>query len=182
MKYSINPINPPKKTTKVPSTTNGLSLRGQLPDMTLEAGDDAPDVRAENQRGETVSPEFDTPTVVYFYPRDDTPGCTVEAKQFNAELESYADAGVTVYGVSTDDVESHGEFAEKYDLGFDLLADPDGEIADGFGVEVEDNYTPRTTFILDGGEVRGVYEGVDPDGHARDVLSDMLDDELVVLK
>ncbi|WP_049969100.1 peroxiredoxin [Haladaptatus cibarius] len=150
--------------------------------MTLEAGDDAPAVTANNQHGKTVSPEFEAPTVVYFYPRDDTPGCTVEAKQFNAELESYRDAGATVYGVSTDDVESHEAFAEKFDLGFDLLADPDGEIADAFGVEVEDDYTPRTTFVLAGGEVEAVYDGVDPDGHAREVLSDMLDDELVVLE
>ncbi|SIR58073.1 peroxiredoxin Q/BCP [Haladaptatus litoreus] len=149
--------------------------------MTLEAGDDAPAVTANNQHGETVSPEFEAPTVVYFYPRDDTPGCTVEAKQFNAELESYRDAGATVYGVSTDDVESHEAFAEKFDLGFDLLADPDGEIADAFGVEVENDYTPRTTFVLADGEVKAVYDGVDPDGHAREVLSDMLDDELVAL-
>ncbi|GAA0222006.1 peroxiredoxin [Haladaptatus pallidirubidus] len=150
--------------------------------MTLEAGDNAPAVTANNQHGETLSPDFEAPTVVYFYPRDDTPGCTVEAKQFDAELESYRDAGATVYGVSTDDVESHEAFAEKFDLGFDLLADPDGEIADAFGVEVENDFTPRTTFVLADGEVEAVYGSVDPDGHAREVLSDMLDDELVVLE
>lgn len=149
--------------------------------MTLDAGDVAPDVTAENQRGETVSPDFDSPTVVYFYPRDDTPGCTVEAKQFNVELETYHDAGVTVYGVSTDDVESHDAFAAKFDLEFDLLADPDGEIADAFGVNVENDFTPRTTFVLADGKVQAVYDGVNPDGHAREVLSDMLDDELVAL-
>ncbi|WP_458208507.1 peroxiredoxin [Haladaptatus sp. NG-SE-30] len=149
--------------------------------MTLEAGDDAPDVTATNQHGETVSPPFEAPTVVYFYPRDDTPGCTVEAKQFNEELETYRDAGVAVYGVSTDDVQSHESFAEKYDLGFDLLADPDGEIADAFGVEVQRNAAPRTTFVLAKDEVQAVYRGVDPDGHAREVLSEMLDDELVTL-
>lgn len=149
--------------------------------MTLDAGDDAPDVTAQNQHDETVSPSFEAPTVVYFYPRDDTPGCTIEAKQFNAELESYREAGATVYGVSTDDVDSHDEFADKFDLEFDLLADPDGEIADSFGVEVEDDFTQRTTFVLAGGEVQAVYPGVDPDGHAREVLQEMLDDELVVL-
>ncbi|WP_435156082.1 peroxiredoxin [Haladaptatus sp. DFWS20] len=149
--------------------------------MTLEEGDDAPDVTATNQHGETVSPDFESPTVVYFYPRDDTPGCTVEAKQFNAELETYYDAGATVYGVSTDDVESHDAFAEKFDLEFDLLADPDGEIADAFGVEVENDFTARTTFVLADGDVQAVYSGVDPDGHAREVLSDMLDEKLVVL-
>ena len=149
--------------------------------MTLDAGDDAPDVTAQNQRGETVSPSFADPTVVYFYPRDDTPGCTIEAKQFNEELESYRETGATVYGVSTDDVDSHDAFADKFDLDFDLLADPDGEIADSFGVEVENDFTQRTTFVLADGEVKAVYPGVDPDGHAREVLQEMLDDELVVL-
>ena len=103
--------------------------------MTLDTGDAAPTVEATNQRGETIELDFLKPTVLYFYPRDDTPGCTTEAEQFDAELESYHDAGVSVFGVSTDDVESHEEFAEKYELRFDLLADPEGEIADGFGVD-----------------------------------------------
>jgi thioredoxin-dependent peroxiredoxin len=149
--------------------------------MTLDVGDDAPDVTAQNQHGETVSPSFEDPTVVYFYPRDDTPGCTVEAKQFNTELETYHDAGVTVYGVSTDDVESHEAFAEKFDLEFDLLADPDEEIANAFGIEVEDGFTPRTTFVVADGTVQAVYPGVNPDGHAREVLQEMLDDELAAL-
>ncbi|WP_132058916.1 peroxiredoxin [Halorussus amylolyticus] len=150
--------------------------------MTLETGDGAPTVEAKNQRGETVALDFDEPTVVYFYPRDDTPGCTVEAEQFDAELETYRDADVAVYGVSTDDVESHEAFAEKYDLGFDLLADPDAEIADAFGVDTSRGAAARTTFVLADGEVRAVYGGVDPDGHARDVLGDMLDDGLVALE
>ncbi|MFC7081862.1 peroxiredoxin [Halorussus caseinilyticus] len=150
--------------------------------MTLDTGDDAPTVEAENQRGETIAPDFSEPTVLYFYPRDDTPGCTVEAEQFDAELESYHDAGVSVFGVSTDDAESHEEFAEKYELRFDLLADPEGDIADAFDVDTSRGATPRTTFVLADGEVKAVYEGVDPDGHARAVLSDMLDDELVALE
>lgn len=150
--------------------------------MTLETGDSAPRVEAENQRGETVELDFDEPTVLYFYPRDDTSGCTVEAKQFDAELETYRDAGVAVYGVSTDDVDSHEAFADKYDLGFDLLADPDAEIADAFGVDTSRGAAERTTFVLADGEVQAIYGGVQPDGHARDVLSDMLDDGLVVLE
>ncbi|USZ66733.1 peroxiredoxin [Halorussus salilacus] len=149
--------------------------------MTLETGDDAPTVEARNQRDETVALDFAEPTVVYFYPRDDTPGCTVEAEQFDAEIESYRDADVAVYGVSTDDVASHEAFAEKYDLDFDLLADPDAEIADAFGVDTARGAAARTTFVLADGEVRAVYDGVDPDGHARDVLGDMLDDGLVAL-
>jgi peroxiredoxin Q/BCP len=150
--------------------------------MTLETGADAPAVEATNQREETIELDFSKPTVLYFYPRDDTPGCTTEAEQFDAELESYRDAGVSVFGVSTDDVESHEEFAEKYELRFDLLADPEGEIADAFGVDTSRGAAERTTFVLDDGQVEAVYEGVNPDGHARDVLGDMLDEGLVELE
>jgi peroxiredoxin Q/BCP len=87
-----------------------------------------------------------------------------------------------VFGVSTDDVESHERFAEKYELRFDLLADPEGEIADAFGVDTSRGAAARTTFVLADGEVQAVYDGVDPDGHARDVLADMLDDGLVSLE
>ncbi|WP_327050786.1 peroxiredoxin [Halomicrococcus gelatinilyticus] len=149
--------------------------------MTLDDGDDAPAVAAQNQHGETVEPDFEEPTVLYFYPRDDTPGCTVEAKQFDKELESYRDADVAVYGVSTDDVDSHEAFADKYDLDFDLLADPDGEVAAAFDVDVDEGYTARTTFVLAHGEVQAAYEGVDPDGHAREVLGDLLDEGLASL-
>jgi len=150
--------------------------------MTLETGADAPSVEATNQREETIELDFSKPTVLYFYPRDDTPGCTTEAEQFDAELESYRDAGVSVFGVSTDDVESHEEFAEKYELRFDLLADPEGTIADAFGVDTSRGAAERTTFVLDDGEIKAVYEGVNPDGHARDVLGDMLDEGLVELE
>jgi peroxiredoxin Q/BCP len=150
--------------------------------MTLDTGDAAPAVEATNQREETIALGFEEPTVLYFYPRDDTPGCTTEAEQFDAELESYHDAGVSVFGVSTDDVESHERFAEKYELRFDLLADPEGEIADAFGVDTSRGAAARTTFVLADGEVQAVYDGVDPDGHARDVLADMLDDGLVSLE
>jgi len=150
--------------------------------MPLAAGDDAPTVTARNQDGEEVSPAFEEPTVVYFYPKDDTPGCTVEANQFQRERETYRDAGVDVYGVSVDDVDSHRSFSESEGLEFDLLADPDAEIADAFDVERRDSsVTTRTTFVLADGEVQAVYEGVDPDGHARDVLLDALDDGLVTL-
>lgn len=109
----------------------------------LDPGDPAPDVAATNQHGETVAPSFDEPTVVYFHPADGTPGCTTEAEQFAREREAYDDADLTVYGVSTDGVESHREFAAETGVEFDLLADPDG--------------------------------------HARDLLLDLLDDGVVTL-
>ncbi|QCS41004.1 peroxiredoxin [Natrinema versiforme] len=149
--------------------------------MVLAAGDDAPTVTAPNQDGDAVSPDFEEPTVLYFYPRDDTPGCTIEANQFQRERETYLDAGVDVYGVSTDDVDSHRSFCDSEGLEFDLLADPDGEVAEAFDVELRDGATARTTFLLADGEVKAVYEGVDPDGHAREVLLDALEDGLVTL-
>jgi len=149
----------------------------------LEAGDPAPDVTARNQDDERVSPTFDGVTVVYFYPEDGTPGCTTEAEGFVREEETYADAGVTVYGVSTDTVESHCEFAAETNVWFDLLADPDGEIAGAFGLDLTGagNAAPRTTFVLVDGEVERIETAVNPDGHARDLLLDLLDDDVVSL-
>lgn len=147
----------------------------------LQPGDPAPSITAPNQRGERVSPAFDEPTILYFYPEDGTPGCTTEAAQFVAERDVYEEAGVAVYGVSTDSVESHRAFADERDVWFDLLADLEGNVADAFGVELQQGRAPRTTFVLVDGEVNRVYEGVTPDGHARDVLMELLDDGVVEL-
>jgi peroxiredoxin Q/BCP len=149
----------------------------------LEPGEAGPAVSAPNQHGETVRPSFDAPTVVYFYPEDGTPGCTTEAEQFGMEREAYEDASVPVYGVSVDDVDSHRAFAEETGVAFDLLADPDGTVADAFGVPRDGpgGTTPRTTFVLADGEVHRVYTDVSPAGHPRDVLADLLEDGLVTL-
>ncbi len=141
--------------------------------MALGSGDPAPDVTAKNQDGEAVSPAFDDPTVVYFYPRDDTPGCTLEAREFEADIAAFRDAGATTYGVSTDGVDSHREFAAQEALSFDLLADPDGDVADAFGVEVQGDFVDRITFVLADGEVQAVVDAdtMQPEGHAADVLA-----------
>jgi len=141
--------------------------------MVLEPGDRVPDIDADNQWGERVRPDFATPTVVYFYPEDETPGCTTEAEQFERRYEQYDEYGVSVYGVSVDDVDSHCEFAEAHDLSFDLLADTDGDVADAFGVDLVEGRTRRTTFVIAHQQVLGLYEGVRPDGHATDVLRDL---------
>lgn len=143
--------------------------------MPLNQGDPAPAVRGANQHGEVVEIDPDKTTVVYFYPRDGTPGCTTEADQFNREIETYRDAGVRVVGVSADTVEDHAAFARDRGLEFDLLADPEGEIAGAFDVSVEGGATPRITFVLKDGEVLRVHEDVRPDGHARRVLADLLE-------
>lgn len=137
----------------------------------LEEGDPVPTITAQNQHGETVTPDFSEATVVYFYPRDGTPGCTIEARQFQANHTAFEAIGATVYGVSTDPVEKHAEFAEEEELAFDLLADPDGSIAGDFGLSVEENYVQRITFVLIDAEVAAIIDADDmnPDGHAETV-------------
>ncbi|MBX0348409.1 MULTISPECIES: peroxiredoxin [Haloarcula] len=140
----------------------------------LEAGDPAPDVSAPNQSGETVTPKFDDPTVVYFYPEDFTGGCTIEAREFQDVLPQFREVDVTVYGVSMDGVQTHDEFAEEEGLRYDLLADPDGTVAEAFGLDVSSGWTDRRTFVLSNGEVKAVYDPdmADPSGHAEEVLND----------
>ena len=149
--------------------------------MVLNKGDGAPPASAPNQHGEEVTVDLDGPTVLYFYPRDDTPGCTIEANQFEREREVYEEAGVTVYGVSTDGIDSHAAFCEDQGITFDLLADPDASIIDAYGIERRQNAAARTTVVIIDGEIHRVYEGVDPDGHAREVLMDLLEEGVVDL-
>ncbi len=149
--------------------------------MVLDTGEQVPEVTARNQHGEEVTVDFVQPTVLFFYPRDSTPGCTTEANQFDAELDTYEEAGVAVYGISTDDVASHRDFAEAEDLDVTLLADPDGNVAEAFDVELRDGAAARTTFVCARRQVCGLYEGVRPDGHARQVLEDIIDTGLATL-
>jgi peroxiredoxin Q/BCP len=149
----------------------------------LELGDDAPDFSLPNQDGETVTlSELDSQyTVVYFYPRADTPGCTTEACSFRDDWEKYEDAGVAVVGISDDPVEDLEPFREKYDLPFDLLSDEDGEVSDAYSSYGEKNVFGnqvmgvfRNTFVVDDdGEIVAVYEGVDPEEHADEILTDL---------
>lgn len=149
--------------------------------MPLRPGDPTPTVSAPNQNGTAVELRFEDPTVLFFYPRDGTPGCTTEAVQFEVEREAYAETGVAAYGVSTDPVEAHETFAEEEDLSIPLLADPDGEVAAAFGVPLENGRAARTSFALVDGTVHRVYEEVNPDGHARRVLEVLLEDGMVEL-
>lgn len=143
----------------------------------LEPGDQAPEISADNQHGETVSPAFADPTVLYFYPKDFTGGCTIEANDFQDALPEFREEGIAVYGVSMDDVESHADFADAEGIEFDLLADPDGTVAAAFGLDTDEGHADRLTFLLSDGEVVAVYdpEPADPAGHAREVLADARD-------
>ncbi len=143
--------------------------------MPLEPGEPAPTVRAPTQDGEVLEVDTTGPTVVYFYPKDETPGCTTEARQFEAERDTYDAAGVQVIGVSTDDVESHAAFCEAEGLSFPLLADPEGDLVDAFDVPTRRGVAARTTFVIVDDEIERVYEDVSPDGHARAVLQDLIE-------
>ena len=112
------------------------------------------------------------PVVVYFYPKDETPGCTKEACSFRDAWKDLSATGVTLIGVSTDDAESHKKFAEHWKLPFLLVSDPDGAIAKSFGVPVSEGYVARQTFVIDAaGNVKKVYRKVNVASHATEVMA-----------
>ena len=113
-------------------------------------------------------------TVLYFYPKDDTPGCTKEACAFRDRMGDYEQADIQVYGVSLDSPESHRRFREKYGLNFPLLTDEDGRAAEALGVLREGGEKAnRVTFLLDrDGRIAKVYPEVSPETHADEILAD----------
>lgn len=142
-------------------------------------GETAPDFEGTSQAGETVhlGDYRGRRVALYFYPKDDTPGCTKQACSLRDGYAELREAGIAVIGVSPDDVASHEAFAEKYDLPFPLLADPDHQILDAYGVWGERNFygkkfmgTRRTTFLIDEeGIVRGVIKRPKTADHATEV-------------
>jgi peroxiredoxin Q/BCP len=147
----------------------------------VEAGQPAPDFCLDDQHGQPVTlAQFrGTPIVLYFYPKDDTPGCTREACAFRDTRADYERAGAKVIGVSPDSPASHEKFSEKYQLPFTLVADPEKSVCQSYGVWKEKNMygkksmgVERTTFVIDGaGIVRKVFPRVKVDGHAEQVLA-----------
>ncbi len=112
-------------------------------------------------------------TVLYFYPKDDTPGCTKEACAFRDRMGEYQQAGIRVYGVSLDSPESHRRFREKYQLNFPLLTDEGGAAAKSLGVLGSRGVANRVTFLLDpDGQIAKVYPDVTPETHADEILED----------
>jgi len=144
-------------------------------------GEPAPDFTLESDAGEQVSlSDFrGKPVVLYFYPKDDTPGCTAQARGIRDAYGEFERAGAVVLGVSPDTVEQHVKFRDKYDLPFTLLADPEHEVAERFGVWSEKQYMGRTywgvnrsTFLIaPDGTVAKVMHDVKPAEHADDVLA-----------
>ncbi len=147
----------------------------------LQTGQTAPEFSVADQLGKPITlGDFHGKkhVVLYFYPKDDTPGCTIEANQFTALADDFAAANSVVLGVSKDDCQSHQAFIEKFQLKVMLLADTDGTLCDSYGVwqQKEKNGVTkmgivRSTFIIDkNGQLVDVEYGVTPDGHAQAVL------------
>jgi thioredoxin-dependent peroxiredoxin len=143
--------------------------------MTLAVGTKAPTFTTQDTSGKTVSLEnyAGKNVVLYFYPKDDTPGCTKEACSFRDNYSAYQTKDVAVLGVSMDDVASHQKFTEKFNLPFPLLADTNGAIAKAYGVD-GGGYAKRVTFVIDdSGSIAKVYDSVKTDTHASDILADL---------
>jgi peroxiredoxin Q/BCP len=140
--------------------------------MALEVGIMAPLFSAVNQDGDTIKLEDlrGKWVVLYFYPKDDTPGCTMEAKGFEQLREEFEREDAVILGVSRDDEKSHKEFCTKYGLNFHLLADKDGKIIEAYKAKGIP-FTKRITYLIDPeGKIAFVWEKVNPSGHAKEVL------------
>ena len=146
----------------------------------VDEGTPAPEFELRSDEGETVklSALRGKPVVLYFYPKDDTPGCTTEACEFRDAYDRFRQQGVEILGVSPDTEASHQKFKSKYELPFTLLADPEHEVAEAYGVWKEKrNYgktyhgVERSTFVIDAeGKVARAMRGIRPAGHAAQVL------------
>jgi peroxiredoxin Q/BCP len=146
----------------------------------IKEGSTAPAFKTTNTNGDTVSLKDlrGQKVVLYFYPKDDTPGCTKEACSFRDAYSKFKKRGITILGVSPDSEKSHQKFTTKYELPFTLLVDTDHSIADAYGVYGEKKFMGRTymgihrtTFLIDEkGKIRKVFEKVKPEDHADEVL------------
>lgn len=148
----------------------------------LNVGDTIPDFKAQSDdAGEITSKDFKGKKVVlYFYPKDLTPGCTTQACDFNDNLGTFKERGYTIYGVSPDSVATHKKFRDKHTLAFTLLADPDHTLAEAFGVWREKTnygkvYTGivRSTFLINDQKIEAIFDNVKATGHVAKLLRDM---------
>src|SRR2546425_4284154 len=146
----------------------------------LEAGQPFPQFALPNQDGKTVKlNDFAGKwLVVYFYPKDDTPGCTIQGKSFTATKSDFDGAGISVVGVSQDDVDSHKSFCNKFAFTIDLIADTTAKLMKDCGIGQSEwqgkKFWERTSFVIDPqGVVRKVYQKVNPQGHEQTLLADI---------
>lgn len=151
----------------------------QQPTLRLKVGDNAPDFKLQNAQGAWQG-LFDFKgqwVVLYFYPKDDTPGCTAEACHFRDDMRQINALGAQVVGVSVDSVKSHADFSQKHALPFALLADTDGAVSAAYGALVDFvvfKMAKRYTFIIDPkGVISAIYMDVHPQQHAQEVIADL---------
>lgn len=148
--------------------------------MPLNIGDKAPNFKAESDTGETFSLSSlkGKPFVLYFYPKDDTSGCTAEACSFTENIKAFDKLGVTILGVSKDSLEKHAKFRKKYDLKFPLLSDADGTLCEAYETWIEKSMygrkymgIDRATFLIDAnGKIQSLWRKVKVPGHIEAVL------------
>ncbi len=156
-----------------------LAGAGVLLAEEIKEGDPAPGFELRDQDGQLHSLEDyrDKWVVVYFYPKDDTPGCTTEACEFRDDIFAFKELDCQILGVSLDDEVSHKAFADKYSLPFPLLADSDGTTSEAYGVKTKMfgmTMAKRQTFLIDpSGQIVKHYAKVDPDTHSQQVLADL---------
>lgn len=142
----------------------------------LAVGKPAPEFTAKAHDGMTIQPSAlkGKPVVLYFYPKDETPGCTKEACSFRDAWKELEATGVVLVGISTDTEESHKKFAEHHQLPFHLVSDPDGAIAKAYGVGNNAGFLQRHTIVIGkDGNVKKIYRSVDVSKHAAEVLADI---------
>jgi len=148
--------------------------------MAAQVGEKFPNFSLQNQDGKTttLSDYAGKWLVVYVYPKDDTPGCTIQGQSFTASKQDFDDEGIAVVGVSADDVGSHKDFSNKFGFTIDLLADPEHKLLQEAGVGQSEykgtTYWDRTSFVIDPtGTVRKIYQKVNPEGHHEVLLNDI---------
>ncbi len=151
-----------------------VSTNAQTP---IKEGDKAPSfsLKGNDGRMHKLSDYRGKYVVLYFYPKDDTPGCTTEACSFRDDISAITKTGTKVIGVSVQDVQSHKEFTKKYGLNFLLLADPQMKVVKEYDVlNTKWEMANRVTFIIDPqGKIAKIYPKVNPDGHAKEVLAEL---------
>jgi peroxiredoxin Q/BCP len=148
----------------------------------LKEGDRAPEFKVLTDSGENfdLAAHQNEKIVLYFYPRADTPGCTIEACEFRDTAKKFEKKGVTILGVSPDTTKAQSKFKEKFDLNFTLLADDSKDIANKYGVMKEKNMygkkvmgVARTTFVIENGVITKIFNNVKAEGHAEEVLASL---------
>ena len=171
------PRTDPSTTVSTAASTSGATTpSAAATGGEVTVGKPPPDFDTKDHNGAALklSALKGTPVVVYFYPKDETPGCTTEAKDFRDSWKDLEKKGITMIGISTDNTDSHKAFAKHHNLPFHLVSDESGAIAKSFGVPNRMGFLGRQTFVIGAdGNVKKIYRDVDVSKHASEVLADL---------